>query len=132
MLKQLAFLIVLFAAIAAAAYIYRAPLSEALYSGPPPIIVAEVRFTNNCPIADSNFVLKDLSSGRTVHFSNGVAHIQVLEGAPLIIQLTAHFTDVQFNGFSEKAKRFMRMTADCSGSERERGTVRSLNEKFGG
>jgi hypothetical protein len=54
----------------------------------------------------------------------------VLEGTPLEIQLTARFTEVQFNGFSERARPSMRMVADCTGSERERGTVRSLNDKF--
>jgi len=69
--KHIAILAAILAAIGVAAYIFRQELSEALYMGPPRMIVAEVRFTNNCPIADSNFVLKDTTSGRTVPFSNG-------------------------------------------------------------
>ncbi|MGC6392099.1 MAG: hypothetical protein ACON5C_09810 [Alphaproteobacteria bacterium] len=131
MMGRSVFLGVLFSFIGAMSYIFYDELSELLYIGDPRLINAEIEFVNDCSIATSNFVIRDTVSGRTATISQNRAHLQVLEGTPLEVQLVNRFPDVKFAGYTQKARKKMRMVANCDQSERVQGTVRSLTDRFG-
>lgn len=99
--------------------------------GDPQQITAEVRLTNRCAIPEESFVVRQVQNGRTAAFSNGVARIDVLEGDYLELQLSARYSEVQFNGFRQRASQKMTMTADCGKGERMQGTMDSMRDKFG-
>jgi hypothetical protein len=105
-------------------------IHSVLRIGAPEIIHASVRLINNCPLADSSFVLRNTQTGRNIPFYNGIAHTEAERGTYLQIVLASRFNDVIFNGEKQRIKVRMTMTADCNQGERMRGVMDGIGDKF--
>ena len=54
----------------------------------PKIITASIKLVNKCSMSDDAFVLKDVKTGKSTTFINGIARMDVLEGSSLQLALS--------------------------------------------
>lgn len=116
--------------LAAALFLFRAEIIAVLQPAPE-VIKAQVKLRNTCDVPDSSFVVQDMATGRTAQFSNGVARVKTQTNHNLVLKLAARFDAVAFNGSPRRAKARMTLTADCTNSEKEAETLRSLRKSLG-
>ena len=95
----------------------------------PKIITASIKLVNKCSMSDDAFVLKDVKTGKSTTFINGIARIDILEGSSLQLALSKKYPDVIYNGSKVTAAPQTSITADCAQSERMGNTMKSFDNK---
>ena len=109
---------------------FRGDLDDLFGPKEPKMFLATFTLVNECPLADSAFVVKNPSTHRTAPFSNGVAKMMVTEGTRVKLEISASFPDASFAGGTVRAMPETRMVADCGTPDRMRNTMRALSEQF--
>jgi hypothetical protein len=101
-----------FLALVVAAFI--GMISYMILSRPDPQIIAvDITFINGCPIADHDFVIKDLKSGKYHTFKRGQAKFEVLEGTPLKLALHPSVTKFEYEGTEFSAIAQTTVMSNC-------------------
>ena len=77
-------------------------------------IVAEVNLVNKCQLKSKYFVVRDLETGKSAIFINGIAKLPTKTKSPIQLQLSPSVKHVTFSGNATAAKKKMKLIADCS------------------
>ena len=77
-------------------------------------IVAEVNLVNKCQLKSKYFVVRDLETGKSAIFINGIAKLPTKTKSPIQLQLSPSVKHVTFSGTAAAAKKKMKLIADCS------------------
>ena len=77
-------------------------------------IVAEVNLVNKCQLKSKYFVVRDLETGKSAIFINGIAKLPTKTKSPIQLQLSPSVKHVTFSGNAAAAKKKMKLIADCS------------------
>ena len=94
-------------------------------------IISMISLENACSVPDTAFQVSDLSTGRTVPFSNGKARLMTKQDNPIQLQLNSKYKAVWIDLPSQKATPTMVLKFDCSDSQRMQDTFKSLNKSLG-
>jgi hypothetical protein len=94
------------------------------------IILVKIKLENRCAFDESVFIIVHKDTGKTVHFNNGIANINVREGSELTLALSPLYPDFRYDGVPQPAKPNMNMIADCSASPRMQMIMDSMKESF--
>ena len=84
-------------------------------------IIAEVNLVNKCQLDSKYFIVRDLKTGKSASFKNGVAKLNTKVNSSLQLQLSPSVKHVIFEGNAVSAKKKMKLIADCS--ERKLGGI---------
>ena len=91
--------------------------SEGMFSwlfGSSEEIVAEVNLVNKCRLDSKYFVVRDLETGKSAMFINGIAKLPTKTKSSIQLQLSPSVKHVTFSGNAAAAKKKMKLVADCS------------------
>ena len=77
-------------------------------------ITAEINLVNNCELDSKYFIVRDLESGKSAAFTNGLARLATKTKASVQLQLSPAVKNVTFAGNAVAAKQKMKLVADCS------------------
>ena len=77
-------------------------------------IKAEITLVNKCELDSRYFIVRDLTTGKSAAFKNGVAKLKTKVNSSLQLQLSPSVKHVIFEGNAVSAKKKMRLIADCS------------------
>tara|TARA_X000001036_G_C20010359_1_gene534186 strand:+ start:103 stop:501 length:399 start_codon:yes stop_codon:yes gene_type:complete len=94
------------------------------------VILVKIKLENRCSFNEDVFIVLHKDTGRSVHFNNGVANINVMEGSDLVLALSPLYPDFRYDGVPQPAKPQMNMIADCSASPRMQMIMESMKESF--
>ena len=84
-------------------------------------IKAEITLINKCELESRYFIVRDLKTGKSASFKNGVAKLNTKVNSSLQLQLSPSVKHVIFEGNAVSAKKKMKLIADCS--ERKLGGI---------
>ena len=91
--------------------------SEGMFSwlfGSSQEIVSEVTLVNKCQLDTKYFVVRDLETGKSATFINGIAKLPTKTKSSIQLQLSPSVKHVTFSGNAAAAKKKMKLVADCS------------------
>ena len=77
-------------------------------------IIAEVNLVNKCQLDSKYFVVRDLETGKSAMFINGIAKLPTKTKSSIQLQLSPSVKHVTFSGNAAAAKKKMKLVADCS------------------
>ena len=77
-------------------------------------IKAEITLVNKCELETRYFIVRDLATGESAAFKNGVAKLKTKVNSSLQLQLSPSVRHVIFEGNAVSAKKKMKLIADCS------------------
>ena len=77
-------------------------------------ITAEIKLVNNCLLDSKYFIVRDLESGKSAAFTNGLARLPTKTKSTIQLQLSPSVKNVTFAGNAVAAKKQMKLVADCS------------------
>lgn len=77
-------------------------------------IKAEITLVNKCELEARYFIVRDLATGKSAEFKNGVAKLKTKVNSSLQLQLSPSVKHVIFEGNAVSAKKKMKLIADCS------------------
>ena len=77
-------------------------------------ITAEIKLVNKCQLDSKYFIVRDLESGKSAPFTNGLAKLATKTKSSLQLQLSPSVKNVTFAGNAVAAKKKMKLVADCS------------------
>ena len=77
-------------------------------------IKAEITLINKCELESRYFIVRDLKTGKSASFKNGVAKLNTKINSSLQLQLSPSVKHVIFEGNAVSAKKKMKLIADCS------------------
>ena len=77
-------------------------------------ITAEIKLVNNCLLDSKYFIVRDLDSGKSAAFTNGLARLATKTKSSIQLQLSPSVKNVTFVGNAVAAKKEMKLVADCS------------------
>jgi len=77
-------------------------------------IKAEITLVNKCELDSRYFIVRDLETGKSAAFKNGVAKLKTKLNSSLQLQLSPSVKHVIFEGNAVAAKKKMKLIADCS------------------
>ena len=77
-------------------------------------ITAEIKLVNNCLLDSKYFIVRDLDSGKSAAFTNGLARLATKTKSSIQLQLSPSVKNVTFAGNAVAAKKEMKLVADCS------------------
>ena len=77
-------------------------------------IKAEITLVNKCELDSRYFIVRDLATGKSAAFKNGVAKLKTKVNSSLQLQLSPSVKHVIFEGNAVSAKKNMKLIADCS------------------
>ena len=77
-------------------------------------IKAEIVLVNKCELESRYFIVRDLGTGKSAPFKNGVAKLKTRVNSALQLQLSPSVKHVIFEGNAVSAKKNMKLIADCS------------------
>ena len=77
-------------------------------------ITAEIKLVNKCQLDSKYFIVRDLESGKSAGFANGVAKLATKTKSSIQLQLSPSVKNVTFSGNAVAAKKQMKLVADCS------------------
>ena len=76
-------------------------------------ITAEIKLVNKCQLDSKYFIVRDLESGKSASFTNGVAKLATKTKSSVQLQLSPSVKHVSFAGNAVAAKNKMKLVADC-------------------
>ena len=85
---------------------------------------------NACSVPDTAFQASDLTTGRTVPFSNGKARLMTKQDNAIQLHLNSKYKAIWIDLPSQNATPTMVMEFDYSDSQRMQDTFKSLNESL--
>lgn len=77
-------------------------------------IIAEVNLVNKCQLDSKYFVVRDLETGKSAGFINGIAKLATKTKSPIQLQLSPSVKHITFSGNAAGAKKKMKLVADCN------------------
>ena len=77
-------------------------------------ITAEIKLVNKCQLDPKYFIVRDLESGKSASFTNGLAKLTTKTKSSIQLQLSPSVKNVTFAGNAVAAKKKMKLVADCS------------------
>ena len=77
-------------------------------------ITAEIKLVNKCQLDSKYFIVRDLESGKSAAFTNGLAKLTTKTKSSIQLQLSPSVKNVTFAGNAVAAKKKMKLVADCS------------------
>ena len=77
-------------------------------------ITAEIKLVNKCQLDSKYFIVRDLESGKSASFTNGLAKLTTKTKSSIQLQLSPSVKNVTFAGNAVAAKKKMKLVADCS------------------
>ena len=77
-------------------------------------INASVKLVNKCQLDSKYFIVRDLESGKSALFINGLAKLATKTKSSVQLQLSQSVKNVTFAGNAVAAKKKMKLVADCS------------------
>ena len=77
-------------------------------------ITAEIKLVNKCQLDSKYFIVRDLESGKSASFTNGLAKLTTKTKSSIQLQLSPSVKSVIFAGNAVAAKKKMKLVADCS------------------
>ena len=77
-------------------------------------IIAEIKLVNKCQLDSKYFVVRDLETGKSAMFINGIAKLPTKTKSSIQLQLSPSVKHVTFSGNAATAKKKMKLVADCS------------------
>ena len=77
-------------------------------------ITAEIKLVNKCQLDSKYFIVRDLESGKSATFTNGLAKLTTKTKSSIQLQLSPSVKNVTFAGNAVAAKKKMKLVADCS------------------
>ena len=77
-------------------------------------ITAEIKLVNKCQLDSKYFIVRDLESGKSAPFTNGLAKLATKTKSSIQLQLSPSVKSVTFAGNAVAAKKKMKLVADCS------------------
>ena len=77
-------------------------------------ITASVKLVNKCQLDSKYFIVRDLESGKSAPFINGLAKLATKTKSSVQLQLSQSVKNVTFAGNAVAAKKKMKLVADCS------------------
>ena len=77
-------------------------------------IIAEVKLVNKCQLDSKYFIVRDLETGKSAIFINGLAKLPTKTKSSIQLQLSPSVKHVTFSGNAAAAKKKMKLVADYS------------------
>ena len=77
-------------------------------------ITAEIKLVNKCQLDSKYFIVRDLETGKSASFTNGLAKLTTKTKSSIQLQLSPSVKNVIFAGNAVAAKKKMKLVADCS------------------
>ncbi len=96
----------------------------------PEKIISKVTLKNECTITSDAFIVVHIKSKRFAYFSNNLARIKLYEGDLVRLAISPKYPNFEYNGEAYKAKKEMKIIANCEVDPRMKSIFNSMRDQF--
>lgn len=96
----------------------------------PELVEVEVHLTNLCGVRDDTFIVREPVTGISARFSDGVAHMRLLDNRKIQLAVSPAYPNFVYDGELVQVSKVVKLVADCSSSPRQRQFFGTMRDQF--